>query len=84
MSEPTPRQVLYALVSAGFLLVVLLLAVGAAVSGLVPVWFTVVVVVTWVSTTVWTAVNWRRTIPILALSIGLFVVWAAVTLLVAR
>ncbi|HJQ75932.1 MAG TPA: hypothetical protein VJ948_01570 [Acidimicrobiia bacterium] len=83
MSEPTPRQVLYALVAGGFLVVVAVLVAGAAVAGLVPIWWTVamalgVVVVGW-----WAGVNWRRTAPVLIFSIGLFVVWTVGTLLLA-
>ena len=83
MSEPTPRQVLYALVAGGFLIVVAVLVVGAAVAGLVPVLWTVALVVALVVAAVWTARNWRRTGPVLILAIGLFLVWTVGTLLLA-
>ena len=81
--EPTPRQVLYALVSAAFLLVVLVLTVGAAAAGLTPTWWTFTVLVALVIAAAWTAVSWRRTGPILIVSIGLLVIWAVGTLIVA-
>ncbi|MGA7097978.1 MAG: hypothetical protein WB245_10485 [Acidimicrobiia bacterium] len=83
MSEPTPRQVLYALVAGGFLVVVLVLVVGAAISGLVPVWWTVVAAVALVGASAWSALNWRRTAPVLALAMAFFLMWVVVTLLVA-
>ena len=83
MSEPTPRQVLYALVAGGFLVIVIVLIVGAAVAGLVPAWWTLVAGVAWVTVTVWSAVYWRRTGRLLIVSIGLLVLWFAVTLMVA-
>jgi hypothetical protein len=82
MSEPTPRQVLYALVAGGFILVVAVLVVGAAVAGLVPIWWT------WLSggltglLAVCTAIQWRMTGRVLGLSIGMFVFWTVGTLLV--
>jgi hypothetical protein len=82
MSEPTPRQVLYALVAGGFILVVAILVVGAAVAGLVPTWWT------WLSAgltgivALWTVIQWRMTGRVLAMSIGLFVFWTVGTLLV--
>ena len=45
MTEPSPRQVLYALVAGGFLLVVAVLVVGAAAAGLVPIWWTIAMAV---------------------------------------
>ncbi len=83
MSEPTPRQVLYALVSGGFLLVVGALVTGAAVSGLVPIWWTVVMATVLAVASVWTAFNWRRTAIVLLDAIGLFLVWTIGTLIVA-
>lgn len=83
MTEPTPRQVLYALVAGGFLFVVAALVAGAAVSGLVPAWWTVVTGVAVVALSVWSALNWRRTAPVLLGAIGLFLVWAIGTLVVA-
>jgi len=83
VSEPTPRQVLYALVSGGFLLVVGALVTGAAVSGLVPIWWTVVMATVLAVASVWTAFNWRRTAIVLLDAIGLFLVWTIGTLIVA-
>lgn len=83
MSEPSPRQVLYALVAGGFLVVVAILIVGAAVAGLVPAWWSVVMAAALVAIAIWSAINWRRTAPVLLVSIGLLVIWAAGTLIVA-
>ena len=83
MSEPTPRQVLYALVAAGFLVVVGMLVVGAAVARLVPTWWTVTLACALVAAAIWTIFNWRRTAAALGLAIGLFVVWMVGTLVVA-
>jgi hypothetical protein len=83
VSEPTPRQVLYALVTGAILMVVAVLVIGAAVSGLVPAWWT------WVSggilalVSLWSALNWRRTAIILMAAIGLFLGWSIGTLIVA-
>jgi hypothetical protein len=83
MSEPSPRQVLYALVSAGFVLVVLVFVVGAAISGLSPTWWTVTVAVLIAFASVWMARHWERTGPMLAIAIGLFLLWMIGTLIVA-
>ena len=82
MSEPSPRQVLYALVAGGFLAVVAILIVGAAVAGLVPAWWSMVTAAGLVAIAIWSAINWRRTAPVLLVSIGLLVTWAAGTLIV--
>lgn len=83
MSEPTPRQVLYALVAGGFFVVVLILVIGAALSGLVPMWWTVVAAVALAGASVWSALNWKRTAPVLILAMAFFLIWALVTLIVA-
>ena len=83
MSEPSPRQVLYALVAAGFLAVVAILTVGGAVAGLVPPWWSIVMAVGLLLIAIWSAVNWRRTAPVLLVSIGLLVIWMIGTLIVA-
>ncbi|MFZ0015136.1 MAG: hypothetical protein WAL25_13590 [Acidimicrobiia bacterium] len=83
MSEPTPRQVLYALVGAGFVLVVSILVVGAAVAGLVPAWWSGVMALLVIASGAWMARNWRRTGPVLIIAIGLFVVWTTGTLILA-
>jgi hypothetical protein len=84
VTEPSPRQLLYALVAGGFLVVVAVLVVGAAVTGLVPGWWTVVTGMMWVLVTVWAGVNWRRTSVVLLSAIGLFLIWTIGTLIVAR
>lgn len=83
MTEPSPRQVLYALVAGGFLLVVAGLVVGAAVSGLVPTWWTVATGAGVALLSTWSVLNWRRTAPVLSGAIGLFLIWAIGTLIVA-
>ena len=83
MSEPSPRQILYGLVAGGFLVVVAILIVGAAVAGLVPAWWSVVMAAGLVAIGIWSAINWRRTAQVLLVSIGLLVIWAAGTLIVA-
>lgn len=82
LSEPTPRQVLYALVSGGFLFVVLVLVVGAAIAGLVPLWWTITMLAALLISSVWSAIHWRRTAPVLLISIGMFAVWTVGTLIV--
>jgi hypothetical protein len=84
MTETTPRQLLYALVSAGFLVVTAVLILGASGAGLVPSWWTATAGAAWSMVVVWSVFRWRRTIPMLAVSIGLLIVWVIVTLLVAR
>ena len=81
MSEPTPRQVLYALVAAGFLVVVVVLVVGSAVVGLSPMWWTVVMGIVVTVGTIWSILNWRRTAPVLMTSIMALIVWTVGTLL---
>ncbi len=82
MSEPTPRQVLYALVAAGFIVVVVVLVVGSAVVGLSPTWWTVVMGMTLAGVATWSILNWRRTVPVLLISIMALIVWTVGTLLV--
>ena len=82
--EPTPRQVLYALVAAGFLVVVVVLTIGAAIAGLVPGWWSAVLAVALVSAAIWMTMSWRRTGPTLLVGIGLFVVWLVGTLILAE
>jgi len=83
VTEPTPRQVLYALVAGGFLLVVAALVVGAAVSGLVPTWWTVATAGTVALVSIWSAANWRRTARVLLGAIGIFLLWTVGTLILA-
>ncbi len=80
MAEPTPRQVLYALVAGGFHLVVGVLIAGAALAGLTDSRTTWLWGAVWMIGLAWGIGRWRRTGPILVASIGLFVVWVAVTL----
>jgi hypothetical protein len=84
VSEPSPRQVLYALVAAGFLVTVAVLVIGAALADLVPVWWTVVTAVLVLAVATLSALNWKRTWPVLLGSIGLFALWAVGTLIVGR
>ncbi len=83
MSEPTPRQVLYALVAAGFMVVVVILTIGAAVAGLVPTWWSICLGLATVLSSVWMALNWRRTGAVLGIAIGLFVIWLVGTVALA-
>ena len=83
MSEPTPRQVLYALVALGFVLIEVVLVIGAAVAGLVPVWWTVATGLASAGVLVFLGFSWRKTALSLLLSIGLFVAWTVGTLLLA-
>lgn len=83
MSEPSPRQVLYAVVAGGFDIVVAVLVAGAAIAGLVPVWWTVASSFAVVSVGAWSAFNWRRTAVVLMSAIGLFLAWTIGTLIVA-
>jgi hypothetical protein len=83
MTESTPRQVLYGLVAAGFHFVVLALIVGAGVTGVVSVSWTVAMAALWLAIVVWSALNWRRTIPVLISAMGLFLSWAVATLVIA-
>lgn len=80
---PTPRQVLYALVAGGFVVVVVILTIGAAASGLVPMWWSATLALLIAVTASWIGANWRRTAIVLALAIGLFIVWMVGTLLLA-
>lgn len=81
--EATPRQVLYALVAGGFVVVVTVLTIGAAAAGLVPMWWTGLLGLGIVVVGIWSAVNWRRTAALLSSAIGLFVVWMVGTLILA-
>jgi hypothetical protein len=83
VSEPSPRQVLYALVAAGFLAVVAILIVGAAIAGLVPPWWSMVMAAGLVLIGIWSGLNWRETAPVLLVSIGYLVIWMIGTLILA-
>ncbi|MGD2059878.1 MAG: hypothetical protein PVF87_03365 [Acidimicrobiia bacterium] len=81
--ETTPRQVLYALVAAGFVLVVIVLTIGAASAGLVPTWWSATLAFVIAIGGTWMAQNWRRTGEVLLIAIGIFVVWLVGTLILA-
>ncbi|MDH4117513.1 MAG: hypothetical protein OEX04_04150 [Acidimicrobiia bacterium] len=81
-AEPSERQVLYALVSAGFLAVVGVLIVGAGLAGLVPSWWTAASGSIWAAIAAVSALRWRQTGLLLVMSIGLFVAWTIGTLVV--
>jgi len=83
VTESSPRQVLYAAVAACFLVVVALLIVAGAVTGLLPTWWTATLGGSLMLLAVWSGYNWRRTGPVLLGSIGFFVIWAIGTLIVA-
>lgn len=83
MSEPTPRQVLYALVAGGFFVIVAVLTIGAAAAGISPVWWTWTMGGLVVVLGAWSGFNWRKTAVVLLLSIGLFLAWTIGTLIVA-
>lgn len=83
MSDPTPRQVLYGLVAAGFVLVVVILVVAGAAAGLVPTWWSATLAFLVAGGGTWMAQNWRRTGPLLLIAIGLFVVWMVGTVILA-
>lgn len=81
--EPTPRQVLYALVAGGFLVIVAVLTVGGAAAGLVPIWWSGLLALGIAGGGVWVAQNWRNTAAVLLVAIGLFIVWLVGTLALA-
>lgn len=81
--EPTPRQVLYAVVAGGFLVIVAVLTVGGAAAGLVPTWWSGLLALAIAAGGVWTAQNWRNTAVVLSVAIGVFIVWLVGTLALA-
>jgi hypothetical protein len=83
VTEASPRQVLYALVAAGFLIIVVILTIGGAVAGLVPTWWSVTLGLTVVGVSAWMAVSWRRTALMLGLAIAEFVMWLIGTVILA-
>jgi len=83
-TEPTPRQILYALVAGGFVMVVAILTIGGASAALVPAWWSVALGLLIALAGAWIALRWRRTGPVLLLAIGLFLVWMVGTLALAR
>ena len=79
---PSERQVLYALVAGGFVVVVAVLVVGAAYAGLVPTWWSVIAGAATLLVGGLSAARWRDTRFVLLASILLFLGWTVVTLLV--
>ena len=84
MTEPTPRQVLYGLVAGGFFVVVLALVVGAGVTGVISLPWTLTMAALWLILAVWSVFHWRQTARVLLFSIGLFLFWAVTTVLIAN
>ncbi len=83
MTEPSERQVLYALVGLGFHLVVAVFVAGAEMAGLVPRWWTIAMAGAWVAVAAVVGPRWRRTGRVLGATILLFVVWTVGTLVLA-
>lgn len=81
--EATPRQVLYAVVAGGFVLVVIVLTIGGAAAGVVPQWWSAALALAIAVAGSWIGSNWRRTGYVLAVAIGLFLVWMIGTLALA-
>ncbi|MEX1043096.1 MAG: hypothetical protein WD020_00500 [Acidimicrobiia bacterium] len=81
MTEPTERQVLYALVAAALFVVVAALAIAAAVAGVSPPGWSLGFGVGWLAAAVAGFATWRRTGRLLMLALVVFAVWAAGTLL---
>lgn len=77
----TERQVLYALVSAGFVITVIVLIVSAAIAGLVPAWWTTVASIATGLVAGMLAFRWKDTKSVLGGSVLLLVFWMVGTLL---
>lgn len=84
MTEPTPRQVLYALVAGGFFIVVLALIVGTGLIGVVSISWTLTMAALWLILALWSAFNWKQTFRVLLFSIGLFLFWGVATVLIVK
>lgn len=80
-TPPTERQVLYALVALGFHLVTAVLWVGATAVGLSPRWWTVAFGVVWCAAAIWGVTAWRRTGPVLGVTVLVLLGWVVGTLL---
>lgn len=80
---PTERQLLYALVSAGFVAIVVVLVVSAALAGLVPVWWTITTSAAVAVVVGLLAAKWQGTRTVLSASVLLLVFWMVGTLLLA-
>lgn len=83
MNGTSPRQVLYGLVAAGFVVVTAVLTLGAAITRLVPVWWSITLGAGLVLVSLYLAFGWRKTGVALSLAIGLFVAWLIGTLVLA-
>ena len=81
MTEPTERQVLYALVAGGWLIVVAVLAGVAATVGASPWAWTIGFAAVWTGAVAAAIRGWRRTGRLLLISVGVFVVWVVGALL---
>lgn len=81
-NTPTERQVLYALVAGGFIVVVAVLVAGAAVAGLVPVWWSLTSALGTLGVAAYSVARWRNTGSVLVATIVLFLIWVVGTLLV--
>lgn len=79
-NAPSERQVLYALVSGGFVVVVAVLVAGAALAGLVPIWWSTVSALATLGLALFATARWRNTRAVLIGSIALFVAWVVGTL----
>lgn len=69
------RRVLYALVAAGFGIVVVVLAAAALFYGVGPRWWSWTILGVTLTVSAVGAMRWRRTGFVLGWSVGLFVVW---------
>jgi hypothetical protein len=81
--ETSPRQVLYGLVAAGFVLVVIILTIAGASAGLVPTWWSATLAFVIAIAGTWMAQNWRHTGSTLLIAIGILLFWMVGTLLLA-
>lgn len=82
-NAPSERQILYALVSGGFVIVVAVLVAAAALAGLVPIWWSIVSALATLGVSLFAMARWRNTRAVLVSSIVLFVAWVVGTLLLA-
>lgn len=83
MSDTSPRQVLYALVALGFMMVVVVLTIAGAAADLVPTWWSATLTFTIAAGGTWMGKNWRSTVPVLLMAIGVFVMWLVGTVVLA-
>jgi hypothetical protein len=81
VSEPTERQVLYAIVAAAWLVIVGVLAAAAAFVDLSPPEWSVLFAVVWAVAVGWAVRQWRRTGRLLLVAVTVFAIWMVGTLL---